>query len=89
MKIIAEIYACQCHLLITFANSLDPEQAQQFMRARSGSKLFDTDGIPEEKKILKKLILKKNQVTTKKHVKLPSMQRIKIKFLPPLVYMML
>ena len=31
-----------CHLLITFANSLDPDQAWKKCRAWSGSKLFDT-----------------------------------------------
>ena len=31
-----------CHLLITFANSLDPDQAQHSVQARSGSKLFET-----------------------------------------------
>ena len=33
-----------CRLLTTYANSLDPDQKR---RARSGSKLFDTDGNPE------------------------------------------
>ena len=31
-----------CHLLITFANSLDQDQAQHSVQAQSGSKLFDT-----------------------------------------------
>ena len=30
------------HLLITFANNLDPDQARQNVGARSGSKLFDS-----------------------------------------------
>ena len=61
-----------CRLLITFANSLDPDQVGQNWIL----KLFDTDSIPEsffEKVNLKK----KHPQTTKKHVKLPSMQRIK------------
>ena len=44
-------------LLITIANSLDPDQALQ-CRAWYGSKLFDTDGVPE-KKFSKRLISKK------------------------------
>ena len=52
-------------LLITFlTNSLDPDQAQTVLHS---------DDIPE-RIFFKKLILKKNQQTTKKHEKLPSMQ---------------
>ena len=40
---------------------------------RSGSELFDPERI-----FLKKLILKKNQQTTKKRAKLPSRQRVKL-----------
>ena len=40
-----------CRLLITFANSLDPDQDQQNVGSdlypQSGSKLFDTDSVPE------------------------------------------
>ena len=60
-----------CRLLITLANSLDPDQA---CWAWSGSKPFDTDGILERffwKSKFKKKILQ----TTKKHAKLPGMQR--------------
>ena len=50
-------------LMITFANSLDPDQAR-----RSG-------GIPEC--FFEKVNLKKKSQMTKKHAKLPSMQRVK------------
>ena len=40
------------------------------------SKLLVTEGLPES--ILKKLILKKNQQTTKRHEKLPSFQHMRI-----------
>ena len=64
--------AYKFRLLITFANSLDPDQAQQKKGARSGSKLFDTLMV-----FLKKLILKKKkQQTTKKLEKFLSMQRV-------------
>ena len=46
-----------CHLLITFANRLDQDQARHNIRL---------DLSKPEKKILKKLIFKKNQQTTKK-----------------------
>ena len=53
------------------ANSLDPE-----LLAWSGSKLFNTDGIPE-RYFENVSFEKKNQQTAKKHAKLPSMQRIR------------
>ena len=55
-----------CHLLITFANSLDPDQDQQV-------KLFDTL-LVFLKEFLEKVNFEKNQQTTKKHSKLPSRQ---------------
>ena len=67
-----------CHLLITFANSLDTDQARQNVGPDLNPncltlwwyslKIFS-------KKFKKK---KKNPRTTKKHAKLPSMQRVKI-----------
>ena len=35
------------HLLITFANSLDPDQAQLFVGPDLDSDYFDTDGVHE------------------------------------------
>ena len=68
-----------CHLLITFANSLDPDQARQnvwpnlvriCLTLRSGMVLL--------KEFFEKIDFeKKNQQTTKKHEMFPRMQRIK------------
>ena len=70
--------AYKCHLLITFANSLESDQAQKH-QAWYGSKL--DYGIPE-RIFFKKLILKKKADDKKKHEKLPSRQRVII-ILPP------
>ena len=49
-----------CRLLITFANSLEPDQDRQYVGPDLDPKLFDTlIGVPEY--FLKMLILKKNQ----------------------------
>ena len=63
-----------CHLLKAFTNSLDQDQAQRW--DLSGSKLFDTlhYRIPE-RSFLKKLILKKSQVSTEA-LKIHSMQMV-------------
>ena len=39
--------AASCHLLITFANSLDPDQARQNVGPDLDPKWFDIDGNPE------------------------------------------
>ena len=54
-------------MLITFANSLDPDQARQ--------SLSDTLMI-FLKEFFKNVDFEKNQQTTKKHAKLPSRQRV-------------
>ena len=45
-----------CHLLITFANSLDPDQDRQTSDLISIQTVSHTDGIPERFFLLKKLI---------------------------------
>ena len=64
-----------CRLLITFANSLDPIRPDKTSGLIWIQTVWHFDGIPE-RFFLKKLIEKKK---TKKHAKLPSMQRVKIK----------
>ena len=59
-----------CSLLITFVNSLEPDQARL---DRYGSKLFDTLGA-FLKEFFKNVDSEKNEVT-KKHEKFPSRQR--------------
>ena len=65
-----------CRLLITFANSLNPDKARQ--NGRSESKLFDTLMVFLKdflKKVnYKKKKKKKKSTDDKKHTKLPSMQ---------------
>ena len=69
--------------LIFFANSLDPDEAQQFgpisgptkCLAWAGSKMFDTDGIPELI-FPKKMFMKKHQQTTKIHANYSSGRNI-------------
>ena len=61
-----------CRVLITFANSLDPEQDQN-MSVRSGPKLFDTL-IMFLKEFSEKVYFEKSQQMTTK-TKLPSMQK--------------
>ena len=66
-----------CRLLITFANSLDPDLAWQNIGPDLDSNCL-TLWLYFWKIVLKKLILKKNTQTTKKHAKLPSKQRVKV-----------
>ena len=65
-----------CHLLITFGNSLDPDQAQQNIGPDPDPKKLFALWRYSWKIFLKKLTLKKNPQRTKKHAKLPSMQRV-------------
>ena len=58
----------ECPLLITFANSFNPDQAR--------SNLFDTLMV-FMKEFFEKADFEKNQQTTKKHEKFPSMQKVK------------
>ena len=55
-----------CHLLITFANSLDLDQAQQNVGPDLDPNCLTLAGSPE-RIFRKKFILKKNQQMTKKH----------------------
>ena len=54
-----------CHLLITFANSKDPDQGREECWSLSWSKPTDTLIVCFWKNLLKKVILKKSQQTTK------------------------
>ena len=65
-----------CRLLITFANSLDPDQAQQNVGPDLDPNCL-TLWWYSWKIFLKKLIFKKNLQMTKKHAKLSSIQRVK------------
>ena len=68
-----------CRLLITFANSLDQDQDRQNVGPDlDRSKLFDTLMVFLKEFFRKKLIFQKIQQMTKKHAKLPSMQRVKL-----------
>ena len=58
-----------CHLLITFANSLDPTKQWSW----SGSKLFDT-----QIEFLKIFLKKKSADNKKKHAKLHIMQNVRL-----------
>ena len=64
-----------CRLLITFANSLDPDQARQNVRPDLDPNCLTLMVFLKE--FFEKVILKKNPQPTKKHVKLPNMQRVK------------
>ena len=78
----------ECHLLITFANSLDPDQAWQNVRFDLDpicltlriQSVWHSDGIPDSdgtpERILRKNWFKKNHQTTKKHEKFPRRQRV-------------
>ena len=67
-----------CHLLISFVNSLDPDQARQNVGPDLDPNSFDTLMV-FLKDFFEKVNLKKKKKTqmTKKHAKLPSMQRVK------------
>ena len=64
-----------CFQLITVANSLDLDQARQDVGPDLDPNCL-TLRVISCKKCSKKLILKKDRQTTKKHAKLPSMQRV-------------
>ena len=70
------LFAFQCHLLITFVNSLDPDKARKDVRPD-----LDTNCLTlwwySWKSFLKKLILKKISRWQKKHERFPSRQRVK------------
>ena len=65
-----------CHLLIFFANSLDPDQDQQNVGPDLDPNCL-SDSV-QKKFFLKNLILKKVSRQQQKHEKLPSMQRVDI-----------
>ena len=60
--------ACHCHLLITFANSLDPDQARQNFRSDLNPKCLTMTAFL--KWFLKKVNFKKPSIWQKKHAKL-------------------
>ena len=57
-----------CHLLITFANSKDPDQGQEECWSLSWSKPTDTLIVYSWKNLLKKVILKKKSADNKKFI---------------------
>ena len=59
-------------LAITFADSLNPDQARQICRAWSGSKLLDTL-IVLLNEFFENVNFERNQQKTKKNAKVPSM----------------
>ena len=70
-----------CRLPLTFAISLDPDQAQQHVtrRAWPGIKLFDSDAIPERNfEKVKFLEEKKIRIKSLNAWKKPSRQRVYI-----------
>ena len=73
-----ELFIYKCHQLVTFANSLEPDQAQHFVGPNLDPNCLTlySDGILEEI-FQKKLIWKKNQQTTIKHAKFRNCQRVK------------
>ena len=62
-----------CRLLLTFANSLDPDQARQNV----GFDLISTR-LYSKKNHFENGIFEKHQQTTKQKTQLPSMQRVKV-----------
>ena len=64
-----------CHLLITTANSLDPDVARKNVWPDLDPNFRHSDDIPES--FFEKVNFKKNpQMTKKKHAKLTSMLRV-------------
>ena len=64
-----------CFLLITFANSLEPDQARQNVEPDLDSNSLTL--VVLWKEFFKKVDFEKNQQMTKKHEKLPIRQRVK------------
>ena len=62
---------CMCHLLITFANSLDPDQAWKMSGLIWIQTIWNSYGIPEI--IFQKSWFWKKSADDKKHAKLPGM----------------
>ena len=62
----------ECHLLITFANSLDPDQARHSVGPDLSPNCLTLMVFLKE--FFKKVDFEKNQQTTNKHEKLPIMQ---------------
>ena len=50
--------------IFIFANSLDPDQARHFVGPDLDPNCLHSGGIPEKRRFLKRLILKKNQQRT-------------------------
>ena len=65
-----------CRLLITFANSLDPDQDRQNVGPDMKPKPLDTLIVFMTASLKKVIFLKKKSADDKKHSKLPSMQRV-------------
>ena len=69
-------FTYECRLLVTFANSLDPDQARRFVGPDLDQNCLTLMVMLKE--FLEKVdIEKKNQQTTKKQGKFPSRQRVK------------
>ena len=66
LPLITCVIKFNCRLLITFTNSLDPDQAQQNVGLDLNLKLFDTLMV-FLKEFFKKVDFEKNQQTTKEH----------------------
>ena len=66
-----------CPLLITFANSMHPDQARQNVGPDLGPNCLTLDDIPDYFFFSEKVDFEKKQQTTKNYEKLPSMQRVK------------
>ena len=69
-----------CCLLITFENSLDPDKARHFVGPDLDPTCLTIWWYSWKIFFLKIWIFKKNPQITKKHAKLPSMQRVNSKF---------
>ena len=65
-----------CHLLLIFANSLDPDQARQNVGPDLDPNCFTL--IVFLKEVVEKFNFEKSRQTTKNYEKLPSMQRINL-----------
>ena len=65
-----QLFTYLCHLLITFANSLDPDQAQQNVGPDLNLKLFNTLMVFLKEFFIKVDFEKNQQTTKKKHEKL-------------------
>ena len=68
------LFVYYCRRLISFANSLDLDQARHFVRPDLDPNCLTL--IAFLKEFFEKVDFEKNQQTTKKHAKLPSRQSV-------------